>query len=505
MIRRRAVPVLVCVTVGLLFTQSAWAATYAVGSTQAHKSVCALLADTKVTLGPDDVINVDAGTYTDACQVHPSGSAGHPITLQGAAGPRPVFDAKGLDLTGSGSVPRAILQFTNASYWVVQHLEFKNATNSSKNGAAFRVTAGGHDITYRDASIHDNDDGAMSDGPVSIVIENSEIFHNGADDGQSHNLYLTGDFVRLQGNYIHDSVGGQNVKLRVHTIELLYNLIANEGNYAIDFEQAANTEAANSNAVMIGNVVIRNPKAINHGQTIVFGADDTDYVRNGNLYAINNTFVFTDSNTGFLHMLRPAPGSKAYFYNNVFHTTASGIKLAFDAASDGLMSGSNNWLTTGVTPATAFTASATGAAPGFVSATDLHLAAGAAVIDKGMTSPMYVDGTGASKDGTPTLQYGQLSTVGRPVSSPLDLGAYEFGTPTSTDGGLDDDGGPAVGADGGPTVSADGGVTDSDAGGTDGDSSGGCSCDLSSPAPITSAWPLLLGGALLVLRRRRKA
>ncbi|MEO8800855.1 MAG: MYXO-CTERM sorting domain-containing protein, partial [Polyangiaceae bacterium] len=247
-----------------------------------------------------------------------------------------------------------------------------------------------------------------------------------------------------------------------------------------------------------------NPKAINQSQTIVFGADAADHVRNGNLYAINNTFVFTHASAGFLHMLSPAPGSKAYFYNNVFHTTASGIKLAFDAASDGLMSGSNNWLTTGVTPATAFTASVSGADPGFASATDFHLAAGAAVVDKGMASPMYLDGTGASKDGTPTLQYGQLSTVGRPVSGPLDLGAYEFGTPTSTDGGLDDDGG-AGSTDGGPTVGGDGGVSGGDAGAPDGDSSGGCSCDLSSPAPISSAWPLLLGGALLVLRRRRKA
>lgn len=496
-------PLLFASVAVLLFTRSASAATYAVGSTQTHKSVCALLADKSVTLGPDDVINVDAGTYTDACQVHPSGAAGHPIILQGAAGPRPVFDAKGLDLSGSGSVPRAILQFTNASYWIVQHLEFKNAANGSDNGAAFRVTAGGHDITYRDVSIHDNNNGAMSDGPVSIVIENSDIFHNGANDGQSHNLYLMGDSVRLQGNYIHDSVGGQNVKLRVHTIELLYNLIANEGNYAIDFEQAANTDAANANAVMIGNVVVRNPNAVNHGQTIVFGADSADHIRNGSLYAINNTFVFTDQNTGFLHMLSPAAGSKAYFFNNVFHATASGVKLAFDAASNGLMSGSNNWVTTGIATATAFTASVTGADPGFVSATDLHLASGAPVIDKGMASPMYANGTGASQDGTPTLQYGDLSTVGRPVSAPLDLGAYEFGVPTSTDGGVGDSG---VGDSG---VGPDGAVSGNDAGGIAGGvppADGGCSCDLGSPAPpLTSAWSVLVGGALLLIRRRRRS
>jgi len=46
-------------------------------------------------------------------------------------------------------------------------------------------------------------------------------------------------------------------------------------------------------------VVVRNPNAENHGQTIVFGNDNPGgtSVRNGSFYAINNTFVFTQANT----------------------------------------------------------------------------------------------------------------------------------------------------------------------------------------------------------------
>ncbi len=460
----------------LLVARQVSATTYPVGPTQAHKSVCLLLADSAVSLGPGDVITVDAGTYTDACQVHPSGSTTNPITLQGVPGPRPVFDATGIDLSGSGSVPRAILQFTGASHWVVQHLEFKNAANASLNGAAFRVTANGTDITYQDVSIHDNNDGAQSDGPVSIVIENSEIFHNGAGDGYSHNLYLIGDYVRLQGNYIHDSVGGQNIKLRVHTIEVFYNLIANEGNYAIDFEQSPNTDAANANAVMIGNVLVRNPNALNHGQTIVVGADSTPDVRNGSFWAINNTFVFTQPNTGFLHMLNPVPGAKAYFYNNIFHTTATatGVNLASDATSGGLMSGSNNWVTTGITAPAGLTGSVTGADPGFVSATDFHLSsASAPVVGKGMNKPPYFDGTGTMQDGTPVLELNTpLGTVPRPSSGALDLGAYQYGVlilPTDAGGG-----------DGGGTI-PDGGSL-GDAGGTPPGANGGCGCRVVQPS-----------------------
>lgn len=39
------------------------------------------------------------------------------------------------------------------------------------------------------------------------------------------------------------------------------NYLANGGNYEIDFTQEDATEAANSNAVMIGNLIVRKPQA----------------------------------------------------------------------------------------------------------------------------------------------------------------------------------------------------------------------------------------------------
>ena len=41
------------------------------------------------------IIEVDPGTYTDACQLKDSGTVALPITLRGLAGPRPIFDATG--------------------------------------------------------------------------------------------------------------------------------------------------------------------------------------------------------------------------------------------------------------------------------------------------------------------------------------------------------------------------------------------------------------------------
>src|SRR6185312_10500856 len=206
---------------------------------------------------------------------------------------------------------RAIFQFNNASYWVLEHLELTHAANGSNNGAGFRVTAGGHDLTVRDCSIHDNQDGAMSDGPSTITLEANDIFHNGANDGQSHNLYLQGDTVRLVGNHIHDSVGGQDVKLRTRYVELIANVIENGGNYEIDLIQGPYTSMPNANAVLIGNVIVRATSANNNYQTILFGTDnpnDTTPSRNGALYALGNTFVLRNTSNQLFHVLTsPSP------------------------------------------------------------------------------------------------------------------------------------------------------------------------------------------------------
>jgi hypothetical protein len=486
-----------------LASSSAIAATYEVGASQQHKSPCELF--TAVTLAPGDVVLVDPGTYTDACQVTQSGTAQSPLVMQGKPGPRPVFDATGLNLTGAGSVPRAVFQFNDASHWRVEHLELKNAAGTDGNGAAFRSTGSSDDIVISDMSIHDCQDGIMSDGPGVLTIQDNDIFHNGKNDGYTHNLYLGNDTVHLVGNYIHDSNGGQNVKMRVRYIDIRYNFIANAGNYEIDLVQAPPlTSQPNAHAVMIGNVVLRNPNAANHSQTIVFGTDNpNEAARNGNFYAINNTFVLTDSHNQLVHAIAPAQGSTIHFVNNIIHTTVSGPVVAADPTTDGIFDGTNNWVSTGVTPATAFTGTVTGAAPGFVSASDFHLVAGAPVVDKGAAKPTFVDGTGATQDGTPKYEYADLGTIGRLDDGTLDLGAFEYGTP---EGGVDaspgDDGGGGGGDSGG---GGDGGGA-SDGGGNGEAPSGqssGCGCTTAGGETSIAATGVWIGIALAAFRRRR--
>jgi len=468
----------------------AWATTYPVGGTRAYKSPCLLAA--AVALQPGDIIEVDPGTYTDACQLTASGMPAAPIILRGLPGARPVFDATGLDLSGAGSVPRAIFQFTGGSHWLVQHLELKNAANASLNGAAFRVTAGALDVTIEDVSVHDCQDGFMSDGAATLTVRASDVFHNGAGDGFSHNFYVQGQTIVLIGNHIHDSNGGQNVKVRSHDALIAYNLIEHAGNYEIDLIQnPPQTDAPNANATLIGNVIVRPATADNNSQVIVWGSDNpSDTGRNGSLFAINNTFILANPSNRLFHAISPAAGSQIHLVNSIVHATVSGTGLATDATTSAILVGSNDWISTGVTSAGALTAVLTGASPGFVSASDLHLAAGSPVLGAGLAGVTAVDGTGAVVSAVPDQEFtAPLGTGPRAPGSALDLGAHGF--PRTVDGGSPDAGSPADG--GSPPSGPDAGA------GADGESevTGGCSS-----VGEGSRW-LALAAILVLLGRRR--
>ena len=476
----------------MLLATGAGATTYSVGPTRSYASPCALVA--AVSLLPGDTIAVDPATYTDACELTASGTAAAPIQLKGLSGPMPLFDATGVNLSGVGSTPRAIFQFTGGSFWVVQHLELANASNSSANGAAFRATAGAHDILIEDVSVHDCQDGMMSDGVATVTVQDSDIFHNGAGDGFSHNFYMQGDATTLIGNHIHDSNGGQNVKLRSRYAAVFYNLIENAGNYEMDLIQGPLTSNADANAVLIGNVFVRPPSSGNNSQVILFGTDNTgELARNGSLYAVNNTFVLQNSANRLFHAVQPVSGSQIVFENNIVFATMAGTALASDATTSSALLGASNWVGSNVTLSGSLTQTLSGTDPGFVSATDYHLVAGAAAIDQGTSNPTYLDGTGTSQSAVPTEEFSPPEGVTpRHVDGQLDLGAFEYVSP---DGGT----GPApdAGRDGGGTGPDGGSPRDGGLATTDGGVTASCGC---TEAPGT---PLLALGLLAAWLLRR--
>ena len=328
------------------------------------------------------------------------------------------------------------------------------------------------------------------------------MFHNGAGDGFSHNFYVQGESIVLIGNHIHDSKGGQNVKVRSHDALIAYNLIENAGNYEIDLIQnPPQTDAPNANAILIGNVIVRPPSADNNSQVILWGTDNpADSARNGSLFALSNTFILAHPSNRLFHAISPALGSQIDLANSIVHATVSGTGLAADATTAGILVGSNDWISSNVTTAGALTSVLTGTAPGFVSATDLHLTSGSPVLGAGLSGATAVDGTGATVSGLPDQEFSApLGTMARAAGSALDLGAYGF--PRAGDGGTPDAGVPDGGAP--PDAGApDGGA--GDGGGPPADGSTGPGEVTGSCSSTAGGLPVLaVAAAVLLLARRR--
>ena len=397
------------------------AATYAVGPTRSFPTLATLPA-----LRPGDAVEIDPGTYREVRRWTVAGTADHPITVRGVGDSRPLFDAEGQNVGGALPHPRAVFQ-VEADYVTLENIEFKNARNGD-NGAGIRVT-GGNDVIIRNCKITQCDMGIMCDNNRNLTIETSEIASNGTAlfDGYSHNLYLGGNNVTLRFCTIHDALNGQNCKSRAHYTELLYCWIADSQDGEVGLVDAAETAAANSHAVMIGNVVVSKPRlsGYNSGRFIQFG-QDLGGKHTGTLFAFNNTFVAGDGRIQFLSA--NASGANIVAANNIFYGSDKIVGTGATA-----ISGSNNWLPANASVPAAFSTTTPGSAPGFVdvAARNFHLIAASPCRDKGLDAVTFVDGAGVAHPGAPAFEYvAPAQGRARVADGRLDLGAYEFARPS---------------------------------------------------------------------------
>ena len=72
---------------------------------------------------------------------------------------------------------------------LVEGIEFRGARVPDRNGSGIRFEQGS--LTVRNCRFLENENGILtaSNPGMTLTIENSEFGHNGAGDGQSHNLY----------------------------------------------------------------------------------------------------------------------------------------------------------------------------------------------------------------------------------------------------------------------------------------------------------------------------
>jgi hypothetical protein len=377
---------------------TASAATRSVGPGKTYAKPCAAIAAAQ----DGDVIEITGGTtYSgDVCTI-----ARNNLTIRGVNG-RPRIDAAGMNAAGKGT------WVVVGNNLVVDNVEMLGAKVPDMNGAAFRLE--GTNFTLRNSFIHDNQNGILANANTNsdILIEYSEFGHNGAGDGQSHNLYI-GHVKSLTFRYSfsHDANVGHNLKSRANTNMIAYSRFsslnpgqtgstaAGKPSFEIDLPNAGTS-------YVIGNV-IQQPSTNSNYTMLAYGEEGATNI-GSDLYVINNTFLNDYGSGGMFLFVSGKVPTPAVAQNNIF-------------AGVGTFSSQS---------ATVDKTNYRAATPSFVNraAYDLH-PTGAQMIDMGSDPGTSSHGVSLA----PVAQYKATATgEARPVSGKLDIGAYEAATTVTT-------------------------------------------------------------------------
>jgi len=234
---------------------------------------------------------------------------------------RVVFSGAGYDYSGVGKIPRAIVQFDpKAKGGRLEGFELRGASNKSANGAGVRINQADQ-VLVRRCDIHGNDMGIMSNGhgkvprAVNQRIESCHIHSNGnkEDPGYNHNLYLGGYSVTVSGCEIERAVTGHNVKSRAHFTRVEYSYIHHSANREFDLVDSGETELPESHALLIGNVIEKDPKCSGNRAVIHFGQDGGKG-HDGIISLVHNTII-TAFRSAVVDL--STVKAKAAFFNNI--------------------------------------------------------------------------------------------------------------------------------------------------------------------------------------------
>ncbi|MCU1280093.1 MAG: hypothetical protein JWM53_3639 [bacterium] len=434
----------------LMASSAASATTLQVGPGKTYATPCAAFAAAQA----NDRIEIDAaGTYTgDVCGFTVNG-----LTIVGVNG-RPKIDGNG---TVAGDKAIWVISGNDTT---VENVELTGAVASaaSNNGAGIRQE--GKNLTVRGSFFHDNQDGILAGDAAgsTITIEGSEFAHNGAGDGQSHNLYINHvDKLVFRWNYSHHAVVGHLLKTRALVSDIRYNRFSDEADGTASYE----INVPNAGTTMIvGNVIEQGPMTQN-GAIIDYGSEPTGFNATSDLYVVNNTIVNDRPAGGTFVQIAAMVTTPAVLTNNIF---VGGGTITNQATA-------------------VQTANYSGTAPMFaaVASYDYHLVAGSPCVDAGHDPGMTTGGVSL----LPSLEYVHPAMFeGRTSVGTIDIGAFELGGATPiVDGGAMDLALPA-GVDAGDIVTGVG--------------SHGCGCTIGrNPPPTSVPWLLLLAAISMLLRR----
>lgn len=403
--------------------------TYEVGPGKPYAS----LKDVASRLKPGDIVNVAGNaTYAGDVGLTASGTAASKITIRGVRvnGKRPILSGGDNTLLVEGD------------HNVIEGFEITG-------GARRCVFHHAAEIVIRDTVVHDCPKqgilGADEDSG-SLTLDRVEVYRSGGGT-RDHQIYMATDesahpgaIFRMQSCYVHDGIGGNNVKSRAQRNEIRYNWI--EGAFYRELEligpDGQDPALAREDSDVVGNV-------FNHtGNWYTFrvGGDGTGDT-GGRYRFVNNTILVKNATKAVFQLFDSVDSIE--MHNNVIASTSGSVVSVFDDADASwvagrALSGSNNWVGTSTTNIpTEWRGTLKGASPGLASVggNDLRPTASSPLVNAGIGSTTSPSGHSfpsplALPTFTPPARLLPSAATARAVNGTIDIGAYEYGSGGST-------------------------------------------------------------------------
>ncbi len=339
-----------------------------------------------------DVIEIDAGVYANEAM-----TISKDITLRGVGGYAHLRWGTGDYQTNTSNIENGKGIIISRGNITLENIEFSGAKVSDRNGAGIRYEIG--DLTIRNSYFHDNENGILGGAAQNntLLIEHSIFEQNGLCSPCAHNIYI-GHMGKLifRHNKSFSARIAHTLKSRAEVNEII-------GNYFSSKENTASYEAEFPNGgtvYFVGNIV---EQGVNTDNPVMLGYGfEGSSNPNPELHVVNNTFYNHLGSGTFIS----ANGSPTLTVkNNIF---AGGGSIGVSADSSNLILNDADFVN--------------------VSSGDFHLSTGSSAIDAGVDP-----GSAGAFNLNPQWEYVEPAQKQARVMSgvAIDIGAYEFSSPTS--------------------------------------------------------------------------